>query len=157
MKSKLLSWALITLLAGFLISGSAMANPARDLANKAKAQITHLSNQQLKKALATGSDLLIDIREPDEFAAGHIKGAVNIPRGVLIFKIAKKIKDTNTRMILYCKSGSRSALSTLTLNNLGYKNTVDLAGGIKGWASKGNIVYSKLGEMKVLAYGKKEK
>lgn len=69
------------------------------------------------------SKMFIDVREPYEFASGHVKGAINIPPAQLMSG-AKKLKDIpkDTELILYCVSGSRSNVSMNILKNLGYTN-----------------------------------
>jgi rhodanese-related sulfurtransferase len=70
--------------------------------------------------------VFIDVREPYEYASGHVKGALNIPPSELIAG-AKKLSDTpkNTELVLYCVSGSRSNTSIGILHSLGYTNLVN--------------------------------
>lgn len=86
--------------------------------------------------------LLIDVREPNEFNAGYIPGAVNIPRGTLEFKIGKEefwdeamlyMPEKDELIILYCKKGSRSVLAVQALHTLGYKDVKFIEGGWKRW------------------------
>jgi rhodanese-related sulfurtransferase len=81
--------------------------------------------------------LVIDVREPQEHSDYNIKGSINIPRGVLEFEILKHC-ETNalaTEIVLYCRSGGRSALAAEALLDLGFSNVVSLAGGINAWRS----------------------
>ena len=70
--------------------------------------------------------VFIDVREPIEFAMGHVKGALNIPPSELM-KGAKKLEGIpkNTELILYCQSGSRSNVSMNILRDMGYTNLVN--------------------------------
>jgi phage shock protein E len=70
--------------------------------------------------------LFIDVREPFEFAMGHVKGAINIPPAELMAG-AKKLKDTpkDTELVLYCRSGSRSNSSMVYFKQLGFTNIVN--------------------------------
>jgi phage shock protein E len=70
--------------------------------------------------------LIIDVREPVEFKMGHVKGAINIPPSELMAG-AEKLRDVekDTQLVLYCRSGSRSAASINILQNMGYTNLVN--------------------------------
>lgn len=88
-------------------------------------------------------DLIIDVREPNEYAGGHIPGAINIPRGVIEFRIWRYIgypdaTDTAKRIFLYCKSGSRCALATRSLKDLGFTRVVAVDMKIKDWVAAGH-------------------
>jgi rhodanese-related sulfurtransferase len=83
---------------------------------------------------------IIDVREPEEYAAGCLPGAINIPRGVLEFRIDGHPQVQGRRdaeVILYCQSGGRSALAAESLAKLGYTGVVSLAGGYKAWFDAG--------------------
>ncbi|WP_230987788.1 rhodanese-like domain-containing protein [Bathymodiolus japonicus methanotrophic gill symbiont] len=105
-----------------------------DLVANAKQNITEITVPDAQQALH--DYLIIDAREPAEFAAGQIPNAVNIPRGVLEFQINNHPAFTGqhaAKIIVYCQSGGRSALATESLHKLGYANAVSLAGGYKAW------------------------
>lgn len=80
--------------------------------------------------------VLIDVREPVEFATGHLPGAINIPRGVLEFQIESHpaLVGPPRPIVLYCHSGGRAALAALSLSTLGFDEVRSLTGGIMGWA-----------------------
>lgn len=96
--------------------------------------------------------LLIDVREPHEYAIDHIENAINIPRGVLEFQIdghpalaeagAAPAPIRARRITLYCRSGARSALAALTLQQLGFEQVESIAGGIVAWREAGLPVAS---------------
>lgn len=73
--------------------------------------------------------LLIDVREQDEWDAGHIEGAVHIPLGVLPLKIDELVPEKDTLLIMQCRSGGRSAQATDFLMRKGYTNVKNLDGG----------------------------
>lgn len=83
--------------------------------------------------------LLIDVREPQEWADGYVDGAHCVPRGVLEMKIAalleqQSIDTPETQSIaLYCRSGARSALATQSLMDMGYQNVCSIAGGYQAY------------------------
>lgn len=120
---------------------------ATALVAEAKAQIREISPAALKGE-PLEERVLIDVREPAEFASGHIDGAVNQPRGTLEFTVmrhpvlaALAEKDpahvADTKIILYCRSGTRSALAAQTLEKMGFKNVYSLSGGFSGWQETG--------------------
>ena len=76
---------------------------------------------------------LIDVREQVEWDAGHIPGALFIPLGQLDKEIAAAVPDKDTEIIMQCRSGARSGRGTALLQELGYTNVVNLAGGILAW------------------------
>jgi len=107
---------------------------AKDLVKEAKAEIKQITPEELETKLDAGeSFIIIDVREKDEYDAGHIKGAKLIPRGLLEFKITKEIPQKDAYIIIYCKSGGRGALSTQTLQTMGYTQVYNLKDGFMGW------------------------
>jgi len=100
---------------------------------------------------------LLDIRTEDEYQAGHIQGAQWFPRGKLEYYVQDLIKDPESRIVLYCCSGGRSALATLTMQDMGYTNVVDLNGGFKEWVAEGNTFYNLHGANKVVTMGRKSR
>jgi rhodanese-related sulfurtransferase len=110
---------------------------ASDLVAEAKKNICEVSVSEAKAKLDQGGVLFLDCREPKEFKMGHVPGAMNIPRGLLEFKIDKKVPDKNTPMVVYCKVGGRGCLSACTLCRMGYKKVMNMAGGWKAWEKAG--------------------
>ncbi len=80
------------------------------------------------------------MRERDEWAEGHIPGAVHVPRGHLESRIEQVAPDRRRPLLLYCAGGSRSAFATKTLEELGYENVVNLEGGFTDWKRNGGDV-----------------
>ena len=76
--------------------------------------------------------IVVDVRRSDEYAAGHIKGAVNIPLSRILTDSQNILPDKNREIVVYCHSGERSKTACLELCNMGYKNVYDL-GGIIDW------------------------
>lgn len=110
---------------------------AMDLVALAKQVIREIDSETAKNSLDT--KIILDVREPAEFAAGHLPKAVNIPRGLLEFKISNHpdFQNKEAEIIVYCQLGSRSALATETLLKLGYTNAVSMAGGFNQWQVSG--------------------
>ena len=108
------------------------------LVAEAMAQIQQIDIPTTNTHLAAGG-ALIDVREPGEYLAGHLPGAVNIPRGVLEFKIGDNatLANKDQPIVLYCKTGGRAALSAVNLQRMGYAQVRSLTGGFDGWVSGG--------------------
>ena len=129
----------------------------QDIKKEAIAKAPHVSTQQLSGYLSAEEDfVLLDVRTEEEYEAGHIKGAQWFPRGKLEYYIQELIKDPDSKIVLYCRTGGRSALATLTLQDMGYTNVVDLDGGFKEWVAEGNTFYNLHGENRVVSYQKME-
>ncbi|MFT7234796.1 MAG: rhodanese-related sulfurtransferase [Methylophagaceae bacterium] len=112
-----------------------MAMTAMELVQAAKKTIKEVSVEEANAMIANGS-LALDIREPAEFEAGNIPNAHHIPRGVLEFKIGanKAFEDKNTSVVIYCRSGGRSALAARSLEQMGYMNVCSMEGGYDLWS-----------------------
>ena len=91
--------------------------------------------------------ILIDVREPGEYAQGYISGAINFPRGVLEMQIQMhpQVKDAEAPLeelnklpiYLICRSGARSALAAHSLQNMGFEQVKSVGGGMMAWQDKG--------------------
>ncbi len=108
-----------------------------DMVDAAKATISQVSVADAKALLDKGGYIFLDVRTSKEFKMGHIPGAMHLARGLLEFKIAKKVPDKNANIIIYCKSGGRGSLATSTLGKMGYKNVKNMDGGWKAWTKAG--------------------
>ncbi|HIC43967.1 MAG TPA: sulfurtransferase [Sulfurimonas sp.] len=107
-----------------------------------------ISPQDLKTMFDNETDVIIlDIREREQRAEGQIYGddMLAITRGNLEFYILNEIKNKDAFIVTYCRGGSRGALAAQTLHNLGYKNAINLKGGLKGWAKSGYPIETGLG------------
>ncbi|MBO8126566.1 MAG: sulfurtransferase [Firmicutes bacterium] len=137
----------LTLVLAMALSASAFAAmSAGDLVAEAKGKITQISPMELQMRLEMGEKLLvIDIRNKEEFLAGHIPGAVNVTRDLLEFKIADLVPDPETEFVVNCKSGGRSSLAAEQLVRMGYTNVLNLDGGMKAWMQSGYPVETALG------------
>ena len=106
----------------------------KQLVDEAKREINEIDPAQLKRMQdEKKSFTLIDVREPDEVAEGSIPGAKQLPRGQLENKIDTITPDKNQPIVCYCGGGGRSALAAQSLQKMGFKNVMSLAGGYKGW------------------------
>lgn len=80
---------------------------------------------------------LVDVREDNEFAAGHIPGAIHIGKGVIERDIEGAITNPNAEIYLYCGGGFRSVLAADALQKMGYTNLTSVDGGWRGWNAAG--------------------
>ena len=110
----------------------------QEMIAKAKAAIVKVSAADVKAAIDKKEKAIyLDVRDPNEFAAGHLPGAINVSRGTLEFQVWSKIADPNSKIYVYCKTAGRSALATKTLDDLGYKNAVLMDAQFEDWIKAG--------------------
>lgn len=108
------------------------------IVDDAKSRIKEIDVAGYKDLLARGEDhILIDVREESEFAAGHVKGALHIGKGVIERDIETKVPDKSKTLVLYCGGGFRSALSADNLKKMGYENPISLDGGWRALKDSG--------------------
>jgi rhodanese-related sulfurtransferase len=114
---------------------------AHDLVMAAKARVQEVPLQDAEQAIRD-ADVLVDVREADEFAAGHLGGAVHISRGLLEFKFSASpsLQARDLKVLLYCKTSGRAALAAAALHDMGYLNVQSIAGGFDAWAAAGKPV-----------------
>ncbi len=104
------------------------------LVGDAKMRVREVSVEEARKRLASGENVhLIDVREDNEWQAGHAQGAAHLGRGIIERDIEKEVPDKQTELILYCGGGYRSALAVDSLQKMGYTNVHSMAGGWKAW------------------------
>jgi sulfur-carrier protein adenylyltransferase/sulfurtransferase len=109
----------------------------RELLNGARSRIREVLPDEAAEMLKERGTVALDVREPDEFEQGALKGAVHIPRGFLEMRLAGRVPDPATPVVIYCAGGVRSALAADTLAQLGYNNAVSMVGGFNRWKDEG--------------------
>ena len=109
----------------------------KDVLASTKAQITEIDGPGAGARVEAGA-ILIDVREPDETAAGVVAESIRIPRGMLELQIESAVPDRSTEIVLMCAGGTRSALAAKTLQDMGYANVLSLAGGFTAWKDAGH-------------------
>ncbi len=110
----------------------------KDWVAKAKAEIKKVTPADVKAAIDKKEKAyILDVRDPDEFKAGHLPGAINVSRGKLEFVIWDKIQDKEAKIYVYCLTAARSALATKTLNEMGYKQAVLMDAHFEEWVKAG--------------------
>jgi rhodanese-related sulfurtransferase len=104
------------------------------LVKEAKTRVPETNVAEMKRRMDEGEKLLlIDVREDNEWAQGHLPGAVHMGRGIIERDIEIRVPQTDTKMVLYCGGGFRSALVADNLQKMGYTNVESMDGGWKGW------------------------
>lgn len=114
---------------------------AHDLVMAAKGRIQEISVDAAEQAIRE-AQVLIDVREADEYAAGHLPGAIHISRGMLEFKLSNnpELSARDLAIVLYCKTSGRAALAACALHDMGYLNVKSISGGFDAWAAAGKPV-----------------
>jgi rhodanese-related sulfurtransferase len=115
------------------------------LAQAAKRHVQETTIERVRQRLearvqAKDSFALIDVREDNEWAAGHLPGALHLGRGIIERDIEQHFPDFETAIILYCGGGYRSALTAESLQKMGYANVLSMDGGFTGWSEAGLTV-----------------
>ncbi|HEX5397892.1 MAG TPA: rhodanese-like domain-containing protein [Verrucomicrobiae bacterium] len=112
------------------------------IVNEAKTRVREVSPEQAQQRLRENPKaVLLDVREDNEWQAGHAAEAVHLGKGVLERDLERLHPDPNTEIIMYCGGGYRSALTCDAAQKMGYKNVFSLAGGYRamvggGWPMK---------------------
>jgi rhodanese-related sulfurtransferase len=120
---------------------------AKDLVAAARGRVENLSDEQVAAELDRDDVVVIDLREEDERSSqGTIPGALHVPRGLLEFSADPSLPshrnelDPERRVVLYCKSGGRSALAAATLQEMGFRDVAHLDGGFESWRLAGRPI-----------------
>jgi rhodanese-related sulfurtransferase len=108
------------------------------LVQDAKSRVKETNVADVKRRMDAGEKfILVDVREDNEWAQGHLPGAVHLGKGIIERDIEQQVPDTGAKLILYCGGGFRSALAGDNLQKMGYTNVESMDGGWKGWLSAG--------------------
>ncbi len=135
------------------VSGLLAAGPVRaqsippvvnELVARTKAQVKTIDMAAFKAGIdAKTLGLLVDVREPAEYAEGHIPGAINIPRGLIELRIWTHVgypekTDLGRRITIYCGTGTRCVLAAKSLQDLGFSNVVAVDMRLRDWLKAGH-------------------
>lgn len=108
------------------------------LVDDAKSRVREADFRDVKRRLDAREKLtLIDVREDNEWARGHLPGAVHLGKGIIERDIEEAIPDKDAALVLYCGGGFRSALVADNLQKMGYTNVSSMDGGWRGWTTAG--------------------
>jgi sulfur-carrier protein adenylyltransferase/sulfurtransferase len=114
-----------------------MSVSGAELLKQVKSEIEEIDPSQVKELIDEGV-VIVDVREDDEVARGHLAGAKHVPRSYLETRIEGVVPDRSAHVILYCQSGNRSAYGARTLTeDLGYEHVSSMTGGITLWKDRG--------------------
>ena len=114
------------------------------LVHDAKTRIREIDIEEYKRLRAEGDPgQLVDVREDSEWEAAHAAGAVHLSKGTIERDIEKTFPDKQTKLVLYCGGGYRSALATDNLQKMGYTNVISLDGGWRAIEASGLPVERK--------------
>jgi rhodanese-related sulfurtransferase len=109
------------------------------LVQDAKKNVKETNVPDVKRRMDAGEKLvLVDVREDNEWAAGHVRGAIHLGKGIIERDIVQQVPDPSAKVILYCGGGFRSALAADNLQKMGYTNVESMDGGWKAWVDAGN-------------------
>jgi rhodanese-related sulfurtransferase len=116
------------------------AKPVSQLLAEAAAKVPFMSMAELASRVGGNSrDLIIlDLREKEAFDAGHVPGAVHLPRGQLELRVNTALPDPTVRILTCCEFGKISTLAAATLRELGYLRVTALEGGLAQWREAGH-------------------
>ena len=108
------------------------------IVNDAKSRVKEIDIEQYKEMAAAGDPhVLVDVREQDEWNAGHVAGAVHLGKGIIERDIENAVPDKHSKLVLYCGGGFRSALAADALQKMGYSNAISLDGGWRALQESG--------------------
>ena len=112
-----------------------------EIVNDSRSRITECTVADVVAMQERGDAfLLIDVREESEFAAGRLPQAIHLGKGVIERDVEKTVDQLDTKLVLYCGGGYRSALAADNLQKMGYVNVISMDGGFSGWRDAGNPV-----------------
>jgi rhodanese-related sulfurtransferase len=113
------------------------------IVNDAKTRVKEVTVAETRERLTNNKEArLVDVREDDEWRAGHAAAAEHLGKGIIERDIETSVPDKSTELILYCGGGYRSALAGDVLQRMGYTNVWSMAGGWKAWKEAGAPVES---------------
>lgn len=116
-----------------------MAKTFQEIMAEARKEIPEVTPQEVNQNLINNGkrQVLLDVREKDEWREGHLEGAVSLPRGFLEIKVESAVPDKKTPIIAYCAGGVRSLLAAKIMKEMGYQNVSSMAGGYTAWKNAG--------------------
>jgi glyoxylase-like metal-dependent hydrolase (beta-lactamase superfamily II) len=116
------------------------AKPVAQLLAEASAKVPFMSLEELAERIGGNSRdmIVLDLREKDAFDAGHVPGALHLPRGQLELRVNGELPDPTVRILTCCEFGKISTLAAVTLRELGYLRATALEGGLKAWREAGH-------------------
>lgn len=135
-KKSLVLWASLTALALSLVgcggSASEKTTPVASSEETKKESFTQITQEEAHQRMQEGGVTVVDVRQPDEYAAGHIPGAILVVNEEIGDQAPENLPDKDAELLVYCRSGRRSKEAAQKLVDLGYTNVYEF-GGILDW------------------------
>ena len=117
-----------------------MSPSGAEILRQIKSRIDEVDPAAVREQVGNGA-VIVDVREPEEWSAGHIPGALLVPKSYLESRIEGAVPDREKHVVLYCASGNRSAWAARTLiEDLGYEHVESMTGGFTLWKDRGYAV-----------------
>lgn len=114
------------------------------VSNTSFAQTVDISQAALMQRIEAGHEqLILDVRSPEEYAEGHVPGAINIPHDQLNSRVAEIGSHKNKEVVLYCRSGKRAAMAADILHSAGFSKLLHLEGDMYGWSGNHKLPVAK--------------
>lgn len=124
---------IILVIMGILCMNGCQSNTLNENDQAEENEYMKISAKEAKEIMDSAEDyVLVDVREKDEYIKGHIEGAILIPYGEIEKRAEEEIADKEQVILVYCRSGRRSAIAAQALADMGYTNVKDF-GGIIDW------------------------
>ena len=115
-----------------------------NLVNDAKTRVREVTVAETQQQMRVNPEIrLIDVREDNEWQAGHAAGAIHLGKGIIERDIETVVPKKDAKLILYCGGGYRSALAADALQRMGYTNVFSMAGGWKAWKEAGGEILTE--------------
>ena len=105
----------------------------REMLATAKANIREISTEHAEVEISRAGTVILDVREPDEYAAGHVTNSRNVPFDQLEAKLSNTVKNKSLPVLLMCATGARAGRALAIAKKLGYEQAQVVGGGLKGW------------------------
>jgi molybdopterin/thiamine biosynthesis adenylyltransferase/rhodanese-related sulfurtransferase len=109
----------------------------REILQQTKQHISEVDTARADELRAQPGAVVLDVREPDEYEQGAIPGSLHIPRGNLESNVEPRVPEHDTKLIVFCAGGNRSAFAAKTLQDMGYTDVVSVKGGFNRWKDEG--------------------
>lgn len=114
------------------------------MSNASFAQAADISQTEMMQRIEAGHEqLILDVRSPEEYAEGHVPGAINIPHDQLSSRVAEIGSHKNKDVVLYCRSGKRAAMAADILHSAGFSKLLHLEGDMYDWSGNRKLPVAK--------------
>lgn len=126
----------VALIMGLFVSVAYANKTPGDFVKEASKSVKNVTAKEAHTMLQKSGVIALDVRDCDELQEGKIAQSVHISRGTLEFVVLARIPNKNTSIVVFCKKGGRGILAVHTLQQMGYKNVVNMQGGMDSWKAQ---------------------